>query len=311
MAKKMQKKTVKKTNGFGKYIKWFWLLFLAAIIFAALPFILASMGAFGDMPDYSYLENPKTDLATEIVSADNKTLGKFYFNDNRTPVAYEDLSKHLVDNLVATEDERFYEHSGVDFRRTFTAILQLGQKGGGSTITQQLSKLLFHQKEGRGNLLNRMKQKFKEYVIATRLERQYTKQEIIAMYYNIYDFGNNGDGIRSATRIYFGKEPKDINQEEAAMLVGMFKNSSLYDPIRNPKGVRNRRNVVYKQMHRNDIITEKQKDSLQQLPLTLNFTPEHHNAGLATYFREHLKKEMNIWIKENPKKQGRRKIQFI
>ena len=300
MAKKMQKKTVKKSNGFGKYIKWFWLLFLAAIIFAALPFILASMGAFGDMPDYSYLENPKTDLATEIVSSDNKTLGKFYFNDNRTPVAYEDLSKHLVDNLVATEDERFYEHSGVDFRRTFTAILQMGQKGGGSTITQQLAKLLFHKREN-ASTIEKFKQKFKEYVIAIRLERQYTKQEIIAMYYNIYDFGNNGDGIRSATRIYFSKEPKDINQEEAAMLVGMFKNSSLYNPIKNPVGVRNRRNVVYKQMHRNDIITEEKKDSLQKLPLRLNFTPENHNAGLATYFREHLKKEMKKWINENPK----------
>jgi penicillin-binding protein 1A len=300
MAKKVQKKTVKKKNDFGKFIKWFWLLFFSAIVCAALPFVLASMGVFGDMPDYSYLENPKTDLATEIISADDKTLGKFYFDDNRTPVAYEDLSKHLVDNLVATEDERFYEHSGVDFRRTFTAILQMGQNGGGSTITQQLAKLLFHKREN-ANTLEKFKQKFKEYVIATRLERQYTKQEIIAMYYNIYDFGNNGDGIRSATRIYFGKEPKDIDQEEAAMLVGMFKNSSLYNPTRNPEGVRNRRNVVYKQMYRNDVITKTQKDSLQKLPLRLNFTPENHNAGLATYFREHLKKEMNKWINENPK----------
>ena len=301
MAKKVQKKAVNKTTSFGKFIKWFWLLFLLGIICIAMPFVLASMGVLGEMPDHTILENPKTDLASEIISNDNKTLGKFYFDDNRTPVTYDDLSKHLVDNLVATEDERFYEHSGIDFRRTFTAIAQLGSKGGGSTITQQLAKLLFHQKEGRGSLINRMSQKFKEYVIATRLERQYTKQEIIAMYYNIYDFGNNGDGIRSATRIYFGKEPKDINQEEAAVLVGMFKNSSLYNPITNPVGVRNRRNVVYKQMNRNEIITEQQKDSLQKLPLKLNFTPEHHNAGLATYFREHLKKEMKKWIKDNPK----------
>jgi len=301
MAKKVQKKAVKKSAGFGKFIKWFWLLFFTGILCIALPFILASMEVFGEMPDHTFLENPKTDLASEIISADNKTLGKFYFNDNRTPVTYEDLSKHLVDNLVATEDERFYEHSGIDIRRTITAILQMGRRGGGSTITQQLSKLLFHQKEGRGNLAHRMTQKFKEYVIATRLERQYTKQEIIAMYYNIYDFGNYADGIRSATRIYFGKEPKDINQEEAAMLVGMFKNSSLYNPITNPVGVRNRRNVVYKQMHRNGLITEPKKDSLQKLPLKLNFKPEHHNSGLATYFREHLKKEMKKWIKENPK----------
>jgi len=308
MAKKVQKKAVKKTTNFGKFIKWFWLLFVLAIICVALPFVLASVGAFGILPDHTVLENPKTDLASEIISVDNKTLGKFYLNDNRTPVTYEDLSKHLVDNLVATEDERFYEHAGIDFRRTFTAIAQLGSKGGGSTITQQLAKLLFHDEvkrmKGLSELekkIKRAKQKFKEYVIATRLESQYTKQEIIAMYYNIYDFGNNGDGIRSATRIYFGKEPKDVTQEEAAMLVGMFKNSSLYDPINNPVGVRNRRNVVYKQMHRNELITEQQKDSLQKLSLKLNFTPEHHNAGLATYFREHLRDEMKKWIKDNPK----------
>lgn len=301
MAKKAQKKPAKKNVGFGKYIKWFWILFITGIFCIALPFILAASGAFGYMPNFDDLENPKSNLASEIITTDGVTLGKFYLNDNRTPVGYDDLSSHLVDNLVATEDERFYEHSGIDIRRTFTAIAQLGRKGGGSTITQQVAKLLFHQSEGRGSLLNRMQQKFKEYVIATRLERQYTKQEIIAMYYNIYDFGNNADGIRSAARIYFGKEPKDINSEEAAMLVGMFKNSTLYNPVRNPEGVTNRRNVVYKQMNRNGLITEKQKDSLQKLPLKLDLHPETHNAGLATYFREHLRKEMKEWIKENPK----------
>jgi len=301
MAKKVQKKAVKKTAGFGKFIKWFWLLFVLAIICVALPFILASAGALGDMPDHTVLENPKTNLASEVISSDGKTLDKIYLKDNRTPVAYEDLSIHLVDNLVATEDERFYEHSGIDVQRTITAIIQMGRRGGGSTITQQLAKLLFHQKEGRGSLLNRIKQKIKEYVIATRLERQYTKQEIITMYYNIYDFGNNGDGIRSAARIYFGKEPKDIDQEEAAMLVGLFKNSSHYNPVRNPVGVRNRRNVVYKQMHRNELISEAQKDSLQKLPLRLDLHPETHNAGIATYFRSHLKKELKKWIKKNPK----------
>jgi len=301
MAKKVQKKAVKKTTGFGKFIKWFWLLFVLAIICIALPFVLASAGALGYMPDFDDLENPKSNLASEVISSDGITIDKIYLNDNRTPVTYDDLSQHLVDNLVATEDERFYEHSGIDVRRTITAIIQMGRRGGGSTITQQVAKLLFHQKEGRGDLLNRMKQKFKEYVIATRLERQYTKQEIITMYYNIYDFGNNGDGIRSAARIYFGKEPNDINQEEAAMLVGMFKNSTLYNPVRNPEGVTNRRNVVYKQMHRNELITEHQKDSLQKLPLKLDLHPETHNAGIATYFRSHLKKELKKWIKENPK----------
>lgn len=305
MAKKTVKKSAKKnTTGYKKFIKWFWMLFCLAILAIALPFVLASVGAFGEMPDHTVLENPKTDLAAEIISADGKTLGKFYFEDNRTPVEYEDLSKHLVDNLVATEDERFYEHSGIDFKRTLSAIVFMGSRGGGSTITQQLAKLLFHQKEGRGNIINRISQKIKEYVIATRLERQYTKEEIITMYYNIYDFGNNGDGIRSAARIYFGKEPKELDIEESAMLVGMFKNSSLYNPIKNPKGVKNRTNVVFKQMARNGLITPEQKDSLQKLPLKLNFTPETHNAGTATYFREHLRSEMHKWIKEHPKENG-------
>lgn len=301
MAKKAQNKSAKKTTGFGKFIKWFWMLFCLAIIMIALPFVLAATGLLGEMPDHTVLENPETNLASEVISVDGKTLGKYYLNDNRTPITYHNLSKHLVDNLVATEDERFYEHSGIDFRRTISAALFMGKRGGGSTITQQLAKLLFHQREGRGSLVNRIKQKVKEYVIATRLERQYTKQEIIAMYYNIYDFGNNGDGIRSASRIYFGKEPKDIDVEEAAMLVGMFKNSSLYNPVTNSEGVKNRRNVVYRQMYRNELITEKQKDSLQKLPLKLDLHPETHYAGLATYFREHLKKEVKKWIKENPK----------
>ncbi|MFD0963166.1 penicillin-binding protein 1A [Pseudofulvibacter geojedonensis] len=302
MAKKTVKKAAKKgTTSYKKFIKWFWMLFCLAILTIALPFVLAATGALGDMPDHTVLENPKTDLAAEIISADGKTLGKFYLTDNRTPVEYEDLSKHLVDNLVATEDERFYEHSGIDFKRTLSAILFMGTRGGGSTITQQLAKLLYHQNKTKDN---RIVQKIKEYVIATRLERQYTKEEIITMYYNIYDFGNNGDGIRSAARIYFGKEPKNLDVEESAMLVGMFKNSSLYNPIRNPKGVKNRTNVVFKQMARNGLITPEQKDSLQKLPLKLNFTPETHNAGLATYFREHLRSEMHKWIKEHPKEDG-------
>ncbi len=300
MAKKATTKKGVKSFGYGKLIKWFWGLFILGIVMMMLPFFLASIGALGHMPNFDELENPKSNLASEVISSDHKTLGKFYLNDNRTPIAYEDLSKHLVDNLVATEDERFYSHSGIDFKRTFSAALFMGKRGGGSTITQQLAKLLFHKREN-SSTLKKLTQKIREYVIATRLERQYTKQEIIAMYYNIYDFGNNGDGIRSAARIYFGKEPGDLDMEEAAMLVGMFKNSSLYNPVRNPEGVKNRRNVVYRQMYRNDVITEKEKDSLQKLPLRLNLHPETHNAGLATYFREYLKKEMKAWIKENPK----------
>ena len=258
------------------------------------------------MPDHTRLENPETNLASEIISSDNKTLGKFYFNDNRTPVTYKDLPQHLVDALIATEDVRYYDHSGIDARGTLRAFFFLGKRGGASTISQQLARQLFVGKHANGFM--RYFQKVKEWVIATRLERQYTKEEIIAQYFNIYDFGNNGDGIRSAARIYFGKEPKDLNLKESAMLVGMFKNSSLYNPRahKNPVGTRNRRNVVLAQMAKYGKITEAVKDSLQKTPLDLNYTPESHSEGTATYFREYLRGFMKEWVakKENRKPDG-------
>ncbi|MDO4230083.1 MAG: transglycosylase domain-containing protein [Capnocytophaga sp.] len=283
-------------------IKWFWRIFIGGIAFVFLLFLFASWGFLGEMPDFKRLENPETNLATEIVSADGKTLGKFYLDDNRTPVKYKDLPKHLVDALIATEDERFYEHSGIDARGTMRAIVFLGSKGGASTITQQLAKQLFHGTKARG--LERYTQKIKEWVISARLETQYTKEEILTMYFNIYDFGYNADGIRSASRIFFDKEPHDLSIEESAVLVGMFKNSSLYNPVRNPVGVTNRRNVVLAQMAKNNYITEKVKDSLQAIPLKINFTPESHNEGIATYFREYLRSYMKEWIDKNPKPDG-------
>ncbi|MGB0980806.1 MAG: penicillin-binding protein 1A [Winogradskyella sp.] len=307
MAKKKATSSKTKPLDFSKYIRWFWMVFAGGILAVILLFLFASWGFLGEMPDHTQLENPKTNLATEIISSDGKTLGKFYFNDNRTPVAYSDLSKHLVDALIATEDARYYEHSGIDARGTLRAFTYLGSKGGASTISQQLAKQLFNKREG-ANIFQKITQKIREWVIATRLERQYTKEEIIAMYFNIYDFGNNGDGIRSATRIYFGKEPKDLNLKESAMLVGMFKNSSLYNPIpsRNPVGTKNRRNVVLSQMYKYDFINETLKDSLQKTELDLNFTPETHSLGIATYFREYLRGFMKNWAndKSNRKPDG-------
>ena len=251
------------------------------------------------MPDLEVLENPKTNLASEVISSDGKTLGKYYFNDNRTPVTFDELPTHLVDALIATEDIRFYSHSGIDFKRTFGAALKLGKDGGGSTITQQLAKLLFTG-EGSRDILERLTQKFKEYIIAVRLERHYTKDEIITQYLNLYDFGNNGDGIRSAARIYFGKEPIDLDINESAILVGMLKNSSLYNPRphRNPVGVKNRRNVVLGQMKKYNYLEEVIVDSIQLQPLNLNYTPESHREGLATYFREFLRAHMKTWIND-------------
>lgn len=297
MAKK--KETINKAIAvdFSKYIRWFWILFVSGILAFILLFLLASWGALGEMPDHTRLENPETNLATEIISSDGKTLGKFYFNDNRTPVGYENLPKHLVDALIATEDIRFYDHSGIDGRGTLRAIFKAGTGGGASTISQQLAKQLFTDQVSK-NRIERALQKVREWIIAIRLERQYTKEEIIAQYFNIYDFGNNGDGIRSASRIYFGKEPQDLDLKESAMLVGMFKNSSLYNPRRNPVGVKNRRNVVLAQLHKYEFISEGVKDSLQATDLDLNYTPESHREGIATYFREYLRSFMKDWAND-------------
>jgi len=301
---KEKKKQSEKTQDFSSYVRWFWELFIAGILFVVLVFLLASWGVFGELPDYTQLENPKTNLATEIISSDGKTLGKFYFNDNRTPVDYDDLPKHLVDALIATEDARFHDHSGIDARGTLRAIFFMGKKGGASTISQQLARQLFVGVRSKG--WDKYTQKIKEWVIATRLERQYTKEEIIAMYFNIYDFGNNGDGIRSAASIYFDKEPKDLDIKESAMLVGMFKNSSLYNPRehRNPVGTRNRRNVVLSQMEKYNYISEAVKDSLQKTELDLRYTPQSHRDGIATYFRAYLDGFMKDWIRNNPKPDG-------
>lgn len=300
------KKSAPKTeeNNIKKYIKYFWIFFALCIFSIIFLFLLAGWGALGTMPSFKELENPETNLATEVISADGQTLGK-YFHENRTSVKFEDLPKHLVDALIATEDERFYEHSGIDARGTLRAAIFLGSRGGASTITQQLSKQLFSDPNQVG-LLNRLQQKVKEWVIATRLERQYTKNEIITMYFNVFDFTRGAFGIRSASRVYFGKEPKDLKIEEAATLVAMFKNPVLYNPYRDifKDNSLQRRNQVLKQMERNRFITTAMKDSLQQLPLTLNFSPEQHDDGTATYLREHLKGFLKDWIKDNPKDDG-------
>jgi penicillin-binding protein 1A len=298
-----KKKQTSNPQNFSKYIRWFWILFSAGILFIGLIFLLASWSVFGEMPDHTVLENPKTNLASEIISSDGETLGKFYFDDNRTPVSYEDLPQHLVEALIATEDARFQEHSGIDARGTLRAAIKLGSGGGASTISQQLAKQLFHG-EGSRNIIERILQKVKEWIIAIRLERQYTKEEIIAQYFNIYDFLNNADGIRSASSIYFDKEPNELNVKESAVLVGMFKNSSLFNPRRRPEMVKDRRNVVLAQMEKYGYINEKLKDSLQRTELDLNYTPQSHRDGIATYFRGYLDGFMKEWIEKNPKPDG-------
>ena len=300
-----QKKTIrkkKKTKKKGSFITLFWLLLLSILVAVALLFLLASFGVFGSLPDETSLENPEKNLATEIITTDGKVIGKFY-KENRTPVAYQELPEHLKNALLATEDIRFYDHSGIDIRGTLRAAVYLGSKGGASTISQQLAKQLFTDQASR-NKFQRGIQKVKEWIIATRLERRYTKNEILTMYFNEYDFLNQAIGIESASNIYFDKPPSQLNVSESAMLVGMFKNSSLYNPLRNPEGVKNRRNVVLSQMQKYDFISKELKDSLQATPLEFKYTPQGHVEGLATYFREYARAFMADWTKNNPKSDG-------
>ncbi|WP_298349567.1 transglycosylase domain-containing protein [uncultured Dokdonia sp.] len=298
--KKAPKKTAESSGDYSKYISWFWRLFVGGLALVILVFLLASWNAFGELPTFEELENPESNLATKIISVDGKQLGTYY-NENRTPIKYEQLPQNLVDALVATEDERYYDHSGIDFRGTTRAFAYLGQKGGASTVTQQLAKLLFTGQAARG--WKRYAQKIKEYVIATRLERQYTKQEIIAMYLNKQDFLFNAIGVSSAARIYFNKDVEELELHESAVIVAMLKNPRQYNPYRKISREKSlgRRNQVFKQMEKNGMITTAEKDSLQALPMEVKFTPEGHADGIATYFRENLKKFMASWIKENPK----------
>ena len=298
----MSKKETNQQTSFKKYTRWLWRLFFSGILGLILVFLLAGFGAFGKLPTFEELENPKSNLATEVISIDGKTIGT-YAIENRTPVKYKDLPQNLVDALIATEDVRFYRHSGIDIRGTMRAVAYLGKKGGASTISQQLARLLFEDRD-KSSKLKALLQKVKEWIIATRLERQYTKEEIIAMYLNKYDFLNQAVGIRSASRIYFSKEPIDLNQEESAMLVGMLKNSSLYNPLRRKEMVEKRRNVVLSQLGKYDFITKQEKDSLQKLSLTLDYSPEDTSFGVATYFREYLRGFLKDWVKEHPKPDG-------
>ncbi|EJG01661.1 penicillin-binding protein 1A [Flavobacterium sp. F52] len=296
------KKNNQSNKDINYYKKKFWRVFAYSLLGVLAFFLFASWGLFGSMPSFEDLENPDSNLATEIISSDGVVLGK-YFKTNRSQLKYSDLPKNLVEALVATEDARFYEHSGIDGRGTLRAVFSLGTNGGASTLTQQLAKQLFHG-EGSKFLPFRIVQKIKEWIIAIRLERQYTKNEILAMYCNVYDFGNYSVGVSSAAQTYFSKDPKDLTIDESAILVGMFKNSGLYNPVRNPQGVKNRRNVVLSQMAKAKMISEAEKERLQALPITLKFKLESHREGIATYFREYLRDYMKKWVAENKKPDG-------
>ena len=288
-------------NDFRKLVKWFWLLVISGPLLVLLLFLFTWLGLFGSLPSVNDIANPPTKLASQIISSDGEEIGKFY-QENRTNALYEELSPHLINALVSTEDERFYGHSGIDFRGLARAIYGLGAKGGASTITQQLAKMQFTGRKG--NIFQKVIQKIKENIIAVQIESQFTKEEIIAAYFNQFDFLYQGVGIESASRIYFNVTPDSLNLAQSAMLVGMCKNPSLYNPRRNEEGTASRRNQVFYQMKRNNFLTEEEVDSLCALPLDLRFTPQGHDRGLAPYFREYLRSYMKTWLKEYKEKTG-------
>ncbi len=289
---KPKSEKVKRRN--RKIIHWMWSLFLGFVLFLTLFFILIYHGVIGYMPDLEDFKNPTDKYATVIYTADGEEMGRYFRNTgNRVYADYEDISQYVIDALIATEDSRFTEHSGIDMRafgRVLfkTIIMRNKGAGGGSTLTQQLAKQLYSPKSD--GLFDRMLQKPVEWMIALKLERLYSKEEILKMYLNQFDFLYNAVGIRSAAQVYFNKDANELNIEEAATLVGMVKNPSYYNPVRYPERTRQRRNVVFEQMQKNGKLTEAEADSLKNLPLTLNFHRVDHKDGLAPYFREELRR---------------------
>lgn len=292
----------------------FWLLFAAVVGGVVLIFTAIANGSIGYMPPVEQLENPIDKYASQVISSDGKTLGSYaHSKDNRISVNYEDLSPDLVKALIATEDIRFANHSGIDAQGLFRAVIKRGvlmQKsgGGGSTITQQLAKQLFS--PNADNLMERMFQKPIEWVIAVQLERFYTKEEIINMYLDKFDFLYNAVGIQSASRVYFGSTPKNLKIEEAATLVGMCKNPSYFNPVRQNERTRGRRNTVLEQMQKAGYISEAACDSLKALPLTIHFTRMDHKDGPAPYFREYLRLVMTKKKPERSNYRGWQMQQF-
>ncbi|MDR2057560.1 MAG: transglycosylase domain-containing protein [Dysgonamonadaceae bacterium] len=280
-----------------KIIKWFWILFIGIIISIAVFFILIANGQIGYVPPVEDLENPINKYASQIISADLKNMGTYAERkENRIYVNYKELSPTIINALIATEDARFMDHSGIDIYALLRVFIKRGvlfQKsgGGGSTISQQLAKLLYT--ESAHNVVERLFQKPIEWVIAVQLERYYTKEEIINMYLNKFDFLYNAVGIQSACWVYFGKLPKDITIEEAATLIGMCKNPSYYNPLRQVERTKGRRNVVIDLMCENGYITKAASDSLKNLPLTTHYNKVDHKEGIAPYFREYLRATMS------------------
>jgi penicillin-binding protein 1A len=283
-----------------KYLIWFWILFALPFVFVIFLFIMISKEKLGPMPTFTELENPQNNLAAEVYSEDRVLLGKYYLDgQNRTWTDFKEISPYVIDALLATEDIRFYRHSGIDVRalgRAFAGFISGKSKGGGSTLSQQLAKLLYPRDTEKVSAITRKVRlavsKFKEWQTSVKLERSYTKEEILTMYLNKFDFIYNAVGIRSAAKVYFNTSPDSLNLEQAAVLVGMLKNSTLYNPVRNVDFMTARRNVVISQMAKYGYLTPAVADSIKKLPLVFDFREEDHNTGLATYLREYVRVTM-------------------
>ncbi len=270
-----------------KFLAWFWSIFCIGILAIVLVFWMITQGLLGYLPPLDELQNPKNKFATEVISSDMQLLGRYYRQENRVGVNYGEISPYMINALIATEDARYYNHSGIDLKSLLRAIIKMGKAGGGSTITQQLAKQLWSPRAN--NIFERALQKPIEWVIATQLERLYSKEEILTMYLNQFDFLYNAVGIKSAAQVYFSTTPDQLKLEEAAMLVGMCKNPSMYNPRRRPERALNRRNTVLDQMCKYEYITQEVCDSLQSLPIELKYQAVDHKQGLAPYFREYLR----------------------
>ena len=304
MTKKKKSKAKKASS--SNAIRVLWIIFGVSLVLTVLFFFCVAKGIFGTMPTFDELENPKTNLATEIISADGKVLGTYYV-ENRSNVRYSELSHYMPEALISIEDERFTEHSGIDERALFRVafgILTGRKKGGGSTITQQLAKNLFP----RGENLSKPQlvlRKFQEWITATKLEHNYSKEEIIAMYLNTVPFGHNAYGIRSAASTFFDKKPIDMNIEECALMAGVVNAPTRFSPVRNPENSKNRRNLVLKKMAENGFITQAECDSISLIPIDMShFSVKDHNSGQATYFREFLRGELTRWAQNTTRSDG-------
>ena len=294
-------------NNFWQVFRQVQIVLWSFVLLVVLFFVGVNAGMLGSMPDLEAIQNPNNDVSTSVYSADGEVLGSYY-SENRIEVGYEDLSPYLVKGLVATEDKRFYEHSGIDMRGLFAAIfgplITRHDRGGASTITQQLAKNLFHQNFHKAGRIQRAKQKLKEWILAAKIERMFSKEEIITLYFNTVEFGNQSYGIKTAAFTYYGKTPAELKSNEAAMLVGLVNAPAKLNPRKHPEKAEERRNIVLKRMLEAKVITKEACDSLSQKKIKLNFHSPDYREGLATYLRENLRQELKAWCEKNKKQDG-------